>query len=96
MLLQDVRDKFPEDYRRWQQCPDELRMVVPQDREQGTLPSPSPVRTSAAILADSIRHAGETILIVGITALTGFNQYGAGISPSRYHPYSSLTVASVC
>jgi len=29
-----TRDKFPEDYRRWQQCPDELWMVVPQDREQ--------------------------------------------------------------
>jgi len=54
MLLQDVRDKFPEDYRRWQQCLDELRMVVPQDREQGTLPSPSPVRTGAILARDSI------------------------------------------
>jgi len=33
-LLLEVRDKFPGDYRRWQQCPDELRMVVPQP--QGT------------------------------------------------------------
>ena len=88
MLLTEVQDKFPEDYRRWQQCPDELRMVVPQG--SGTKEH-FPVLTlyeQARQFWQEIlsRHAGETILIVGHNGINrALISTALEISPSRYH-----------
>ncbi len=88
MLLQDVRQKFPEDYRRWQEIPHELLMLVPQ---------PEGTRKHSPVLAlyeqarqfwQEIlpRHAGETILIVGHNGINrALLSTALGIPPSRYH-----------
>ena len=88
MLLAEVRDKFPEDYRRWQQCPDELQMVVPQGtgtREH--FPVVALYEQARQFWQEILpRHAGETILIVGHNGINrALISTALGISPSRYH-----------
>ena len=88
MLLADVRDKFPEDYRRWQQCPDELRMVVPQG--SGTrehFPVLALYEQARQFWQELLsRYAGETILIVGHNGINrALISTALAISPSRYH-----------
>ncbi len=88
LLVQEVRDKFPEDYRYWHEHPDELCMEVQQS--QG-------VREHFPVLAlyeqarqfwQEIlpRHQGETILIVGHNGINrALISTALSISPSRYH-----------
>ncbi len=88
MLLAEVRDKFPEDYRRWQQRPDELRMEVPQG--SGTrehFPVVALYEQARQFWQEILpRHAGETILIVGHNGINrALISTALGISPSRYH-----------
>ena len=88
MLLAEVQDKFPEDYRRWQQRPDELRMVVPQ--KSGTrehFPVVALYEQARQFWQEILpRHAGETILIVGHNGINrALISTALGISPSRYH-----------
>ncbi len=88
MLLADVRDKFPEDYRRWQQRPDELRMVVPQG--SGTrehFPVLALYEQARQFWQEILsRYAGETILIVGHNGINrALISTALAISPSRYH-----------
>lgn len=88
LLLKDVRDKFPEDYHRWQQHPDELLMVVPQS--QGTrehFPVLALYEQARQFWQEILpRHAGETILIVGHNGINrALISTALGIAPSRYH-----------
>lgn len=88
MLLAEVQNKFPEDYRRWQQCPDELRMVVPQ--ESGTrehFPVLALYEQARQFWQEILsRHAGETMLIVGHNGINrALISTALAISPSRYH-----------
>ncbi len=88
LLLKDVRDKFPEDYHRWQQQPDELLMVVPHS--QGTrehFPVLALYEQARQFWQEILpRHAGETILIVGHNGINrALISTALGIAPSRYH-----------
>jgi len=88
MLLQEVRDKFPEDYRCWQQQPQELLMMVPQP--EGTrkhFPVLALYEQAGQFWQEILpRHAGETILIIGHNGINrALISTALGISPNRYH-----------
>lgn len=88
MLLQDVRNKLSEDYRRWQQQPDELLMVVPHSG--GTkehFPVIALYQQARQFWQETLPcHLGETILIVGHNGINrALISTALGISPSRYH-----------
>lgn len=88
MLLQDVRDRFSEDYLCWQQRPQELLMVVPQ--AEGTrehFPVKALYEQALGFWQEILpRHEGETILIVGHNGINrALISTALGISPSRYH-----------
>lgn len=88
MLLAEVKEKFAEDYRIWQQKPDELMMAVPQT--QGVkehYPVLALFEQARQFWQEILpRHSGETILIVGHN---GINRAlictALEISPKRYH-----------
>lgn len=88
LLLQDVRNKFPEDYQRWQQSPHQLMMLVPQ--QSGTkehFPVLTLYEQARQFWRETLpRHQGETILIVGHNGINrALISTALGISPSRYH-----------
>lgn len=88
MLLQDVRDKFSEDYLCWQQRPDELLMVVPQaEATREHFPVKALYEQAQQFWQEILlRHQGETILIVGHNGINrALISTALGISPSRYH-----------
>lgn len=88
LLLQEVRDKFSEDYRRWQHTPHELMMALPQS-------SGTKEHFPVLVLYEQVRqfwqetlphHQGETILIIGHNGINrALISTALGISPSRYH-----------
>ena len=88
MLLQDVRDKFSEDYRRWKEQPDELLMMVP--KTEGTkkhFPVLALYEQAGQFWQEILpHHAGETILIIGHNGINrALISTALGISPTRYH-----------
>ena len=87
LLLQDVRDKFPEDYRCWQQRPHELLMVVPPEGTRQHFPVLALYEQARQFWQEILpRHQGETILIVGHNGINrALISTALGISPSRYH-----------
>jgi phosphoserine phosphatase len=89
MFRQDVKDKFPDDYRTWQEHPDQFSMTIPS--EEGVAIAYFPVLSifeSAKQFWQEIlpRHDGKTILIV---AHNGINRAllgtAIGIAPAYYH-----------
>lgn len=87
MLLAEVRDKFSGDYRQWQQRPEELRMVMPQNGTREHFPVLALYEQARQFWQEILpRHAGETILIVGHNGINrALISTALGISPSRYH-----------
>lgn len=88
MLLQDVREKFPEDYRRWKEQPDELFMMVPQSEKiKKHFPVLALYEQAGQFWQEILpRHAGETILIIGHNGINrALISTALGISPTRYH-----------
>ena len=86
MLLQEVREKFSQDYRIWQERPHELRMLVtPGAREH--LPVPSLYEQARQFWQETLpRHSGETVLLVGHNGINrALISTALGISPARYH-----------
>jgi probable phosphoglycerate mutase len=88
MLSAEVKEKFPEDYRTWQESPQLLRMSV-KDGEQTTEHFPVLALYAQArqfwqeVLS---RHRGETILIVGHNGINrALLSTALGIPPERYH-----------
>jgi len=87
MLLQEVRDKFPEDYRCWQQQPQELLMMVPAEGTRKHFPVLALYEQAGQFWQEILpRHAGETILIIGHNGINrALISTALGISPNRYH-----------
>lgn len=88
MLLQEVCDKFPEDYRCWQQQPQELLMMVPQlEGTRKHFPVLALYEQAGQFWQEILpRHAGETILIIGHNGINrALISTALGISPNRYH-----------
>ncbi len=87
MLLQEVRDKFPEDYRCWQQQPQELLMMVPSEGTRKHFPVLALYEQAGQFWQEILpRHAGETILIIGHNGINrALISTALGISPNRYH-----------
>lgn len=88
MLLQDVRDRFSEDYRCWQQQPHELVMMVQKlDATRRHFPVLALYKQAGQFWQETLpRHVGETILIVGHNGINrALISTALGISPSRYH-----------
>lgn len=87
MLLQDVRDKFAEDYRRWQQQPDELLMMLPPEGTRKHFPVLALYEQAGQFWQEILpHHAGETILIIGHNGINrALISTALDISPSRYH-----------
>lgn len=88
MLLQDVHEKFPEDYRRWKEQPHELLMMVRQP--EGTkkhFPVLALYEQAGQFWQETLpHHAGETILIIGHNGINrALISTALGISPTRYH-----------
>jgi len=87
MLLQEVREKFPEDYQVWQERPQELRMVMPLEGGREHFPVPILYEQARQFWQETLpHHAGETILIVGHNGINrALISTALGISPTRYH-----------
>ncbi|WP_026103784.1 MULTISPECIES: histidine phosphatase family protein [Kamptonema] len=88
MLRQDVLDKFPEDYRCWQEKPDKFSMVVSSNEGQiEYFPVLAVFESARRFWQDVLpRHNGGTILVV---AHNGINRAligtALGIPPAYYH-----------
>ncbi len=88
LLVQEVKEKFPEDYHCWHNHPNELVMLVPQ--QQGTrehYPVLALYEQARQFWQEVLtRHSGETILIVGHNGINrALLGTALGMSPSRYH-----------
>ncbi len=85
MLLQDVREKFPEDYHHWKQQPHELMMPLEGTRKH--FPVLALYEQAGQFWQEILpRHAGETILIIGHNGINrALISTALGISPTRYH-----------
>lgn len=88
MYKQEVKEKFPEEYRLWQQQPDELRMLVSTSEGNKEHFPVLAIYEQAKLFWQEVlpRHAGKTILLV---AHNGINRAlistALGIPPDRYH-----------
>jgi probable phosphoglycerate mutase len=88
LLKQDVKDKFPEDYKCWKERPHELRMAIPSP--EGTkehFPVLALYSQAQQFWQEMLsRHQGDTIMIV---AHNGINRAligtALGMPPQRYH-----------
>lgn len=89
MLKEEVKQKFPDDYKCWKHRPDKLRMLLPT--ETGETEEYFPVLAlfdQAKLFWQEIllRHQGQTIMIV---AHNGINRSlictATGIPPASYH-----------
>jgi Fructose-2,6-bisphosphatase len=88
MLFTEVAEKYPEEYRNWQQAPEKLRMVVTDSDGRSTdfYPVLALYNQARDFWKDLLpRHGGQTILIV---AHSGINRAlvstAVGLSPERY------------
>ena len=86
LLLQEVKEKFADDYRCWQERPHELRMVVPLGPKEH-FPVPTLYEQARQFWQETLsRHDGQTILIVGHNGINrALISTALEISPSRYH-----------
>ncbi|MDJ0737583.1 MAG: histidine phosphatase family protein [Nostocaceae cyanobacterium] len=87
MLSAEVKQKFGQDYRIWQEKPDEFYMLVPDG--EGTrkhFPVLSLYAQAQQFWQEILpRHQGETILIVGHNGINrALISTALGIAPSRY------------
>jgi probable phosphoglycerate mutase len=88
LLVQEVREKFPDDYHCWLHHPHELMMLVPQTKSAREHFPVLTLYEQARHFWQEIllRHQGETILIVGHNGINrALISMALGISPSRYH-----------
>ena len=87
MLLQDVREKFPEDYHHWKQQPHELMMMLPPEGTRKHFPVLALYEQAEQFWQEILpRHAEETVLIVGHNGINrALISTALGISPTRYH-----------
>jgi phosphoserine phosphatase len=88
MLSAEVREKFLEDYRIWQETPEQLQMLVQEEGETKTLfPVVSLCNQAREFWQEVLsRHRGETVLIVGHNGINrALLSTALGIPPSRYH-----------
>lgn len=88
MLFTEVAEKYPEEYRNWQEAPHQMKMVIPDSDGQPTdfYPVPALFDQAKNFWKDLLpRHAGETILIV---AHSGINRAlvstAIDLPPDRY------------
>ena len=102
LLVQEVRDKFPEDYRYWHEHPDELCMEVQQTQGiREHFPVLALYEQARQFWQEILpRHQGETILIVGHNGINrALISTALSISPSRYHSipvsYTHLTLPTI-
>ncbi|MCX7596129.1 MAG: histidine phosphatase family protein, partial [Fischerella sp.] len=88
MLSAEVKQKFPEDYRIWQEQPHQLQMLVKDaDGSREHFPVLALYEQARQFWQEVLsRHQGETILIVGHNGINrALISTALGISPSRYH-----------
>lgn len=88
MLSDEVKEKFPEDYRIWQEHPEQLQMTL--KNKEGTkeyFPVISLYEQARQFWQEILpRHQGETVLIVGHNGINrAMLATALSISPSRYH-----------
>jgi probable phosphoglycerate mutase len=84
MLSEQVKQKFPEDYRIWQQTPERLQMLLKGKEHFPVLALYEQARQFWQEILP--RHQGETILVVGHNGINrALISTALGISPSRYH-----------
>lgn len=88
MLSAEVKEKFPEDYRTWQESPHLLQMSV-KDGDQTTehFPVLSLYEQARQFWQEVLsRHKDETIMIVGHNGINrALLGTALGIAPERYH-----------
>lgn len=88
LLVQDVQEKFPEDYHDWHNHPDEFAMQVPQPQGSREHFPVIAIYEQARQFWQEILplHEGETILLVGHNGINrALISTALGMSPSRYH-----------
>ncbi|WP_026730960.1 histidine phosphatase family protein [Fischerella sp. PCC 9605] len=88
MLSAEVKQKFPEDYRIWQEQPHQLQMLVKDaDGSREHFPVLALYEQARQFWQEVLsRHQGETMLIVGHNGINrALISTALGISPSRYH-----------
>jgi phosphoserine phosphatase len=88
MFLSDVKHKFSEDYRIWQEHPEQLRMLIPSSEGTSSHFPVLSLYAQARLFWQEflIQHSGETVLIVGHNGINrALISTALGISPSRYH-----------
>ncbi|GAB1544530.1 histidine phosphatase family protein [Scytonema sp. NUACC21] len=88
MVTAEVKEKFSEDYRTWQESPDKLQMPIPDG--EGTkkfFPVLALYEQARQFWQEVLsRHKGETILIVGHNGINrALISTALSIPPSRYH-----------
>ena len=88
LLVQDVQEKFPEDYHDWHNHPDEFAMEVSQPQgSREHFPVVAIYEQARQFWQEILpQHQGETILIVGHNGINrALISTALGMSPSRYH-----------
>ena len=88
LLVQDVQEKFPEDYHDWHNHPDEFVMEVSQPQgSREHFPVVAIYEQARQFWQEILpQHQGETILIVGHNGINrALINTALGMSPSRYH-----------
>ena len=88
LLVQDVQEKFPEDYHDWHNYPDEFAMEVSQPQgSREHFPVVAIYEQARQFWQEILpQHQGETILIVGHNGINrALISTALGMSPSRYH-----------
>ncbi len=88
LLVQDVKEKFPEDYHDWHNHPDEFAMQVPQPQGSREHFPVIAIYEQARQFWQEILplHEGETILLVGHNGINrALISTALEMSPSRYH-----------
>ncbi|WOB45712.1 histidine phosphatase family protein [Thermoleptolyngbya oregonensis NK1-22] len=92
----EVKERFPESYRHWQQEPEKLKMrLATPEGEQEFFPVVDLYRQAEQFWRDTLpQHAGETILLV---AHSGINRAligtAVGLGPADYHALNQANCA---
>lgn len=88
MLLADVKQLFPDDYRTWKEEPHKFRMLIPQSRGiKEHFPVLSLYRQAREFWQEILpSYEGQTILIVGHNGINrSLISTALNLSPSFYH-----------
>ena len=88
MLSTEVKEKFPEDYRIWEERPDQLQMLLSNaEKTREHFPIIALYEQARQFWQEVLpKHQGETILIVGHNGINrALLATALSISPERYH-----------